>query len=89
MPLPYLTSPPAAIADPAIMEDRMSILTTMLTTTPFFSKQPAGLIAKWLTGRRDRRLLQAMSDGALRDIGLDRGHIDFAILAGRSKAQRT
>lgn len=60
----------------------MSILTTMLTTTTF-PKQPVGLVAKWLNGRRDRRLLEAMSDCALRDIGLDRGHIDFAVAAGR------
>ena len=69
-------------------EDKMSVLNAMLTTTPFFSTRPAGLIAKWLTGRRDRRLLQAMTDSELRDIGLDRGHIDFSVLAGRSRAVR-
>lgn len=71
----------------AIKEDKMSVLTTMLTTTPFFSRQPAGLIAKWLGGRRDRRLLEAMTDSELRDIGLDRGHIDFAVDAGRPHAR--
>ena len=37
------------------------------------------LTAKWLTRRRDRRLLEAMTDYELRDIGIDRGQIDFAL----------
>lgn len=61
----------------------MTVITKMLTATHASSKQPAGLIAKWLDGRRDRRLLESMSDTALRDIGIDRGQIDFALQVGR------
>jgi uncharacterized protein YjiS (DUF1127 family) len=40
-------------------------------------------VARWLEGRRNRRLLDSMTDDQLRDIGLDRGHIDYVIRNGR------
>jgi uncharacterized protein YjiS (DUF1127 family) len=69
----------------AMMEDRMSVITTMLRATHFSSKRPLALVTKWLSGRRDRRLLEAMTDGELRDIGIDRGQIDFALRVGGSR----
>jgi len=65
----------------------MSVITTLLTARHISSRLPTALITKWLHGRRDRRLLESMTDSELRDIGIDRGQIDFALRVGRPRVR--
>ena len=46
------------------------------------------LLILWKEMRSARRLLQAMPDGLLSDIGISRGSIDHAAVFGRGTSER-
>jgi uncharacterized protein YjiS (DUF1127 family) len=65
-------------------------VSTLATTRQFREAHSANkavdiarAIRRWMKIRRDRRLLQAMPDYLLSDIGLSRGEIDYATERGR------
>ena len=63
------------------MHDTRAILTTSRGRSTWV--RTISVIARWLQGRRDRRLLESMTDSQLRDIGLDRVYIEYVIHNGR------
>ena len=58
------------------------------TSKPVRGRDWLSVLRHWLNRRRDRLALETMSESALRDIGIDRGEIEYRVRHGREDFDR-